>query len=685
MKSVLISTCILSTCASAAAYAQTENSKTESEDSANDNIEEVRIMGAQRSADFTVITQDAKKLVETAGSFGDPLGAIFSLPGVVFDQQEPAVRGSSPDDNIFIVDSMPASYIFHPFGVSIFSEHLLHDFQMYSAGFGPEYGGVTGAVFDVKLREPKNQAWGGILDASMLRSGLLLEGRVTENSALYLSVRRSMLDLILNEEDLGEDEGIRVKQLPAETDYQLKYAWNVSDHHRFSLSANGAASSVEAELTEEADFVASNPDFAGDAKLEEGFQGVGALWEYTGDGGTEWKLGLNVLQNDEKTDFGDDYQLDVNLEQQNVRGNISVPVGTNFRVRAGGQYTQNIIDYDLDMVLFICTEFEPDCSLNRGERLVTRINPEIVEMFTYADMSWTPSDSLTFDLGVQQQSNDFTNEDFIHPRAGVRLQARENTALSIKAGRYNRFPDIDTVMAETGNPDLESPLAEHLTVGVAQDIGESWSVSVELYHKALSNLPRVVGAGEPNPELRYVNGTEGTAQGVDLMINKNLTDKWWGWMTLSYATSDRTNLLTNETKEYFLDTPLIFNWVLNYQITRTLNLGWRWTIRSGSANTPIVGVQENPWFEDSVLPVYGDPFSERLPLYNRLDFRLKWDNTTFGLESALILDVINALNIENVSSRGLDYDKVNSPDDDVVTVDTTDLGLTPALTYRIIF
>lgn len=690
VKFLNISTGLLSICTSAAICAQSESSEQDSSetDVNNVNLEEVRVLGSQRNADYTVITQGAEKLVETAGALGDPLGAIFALPGVVYSgSQEPAVRGSSPDDNIFIVDFLPASYIFHEFGVSVFSEHILHDFQMYSAGFGPEYGGVTGAVFDVKLREPKNQPWGGILDLSMLRSGILLEGAVTENSALYVSARRSMLEYFINEDDVGEDEGIRVRQLPRDIDYQVKYSWNVNDYHRFSLTANGASDSLEAELTEEADFVASNPDFEGDARLDQSYEGVGVLWEYAGESGTEWKLGYNQLQNDEDTFFGDDYRLNTAVVQQNARAVLSVPLGTNYRFRVGGQYTENDTEYDLDTVLFVCTEFDPDCDLNRQGRLTTRIQPVITENFTYMDLSWIPTNNLVFDLGVQLQSNDFTEEEFVHPRVGVRWQALDSTAITFKAGRYNRFPDLDTVLAETGNPDLQSPLAEHFTLGMERGVGESWSLRLEAYYKELTMLPRSVGADEPNPDLRYVNGTEGTARGIDLMVNKNRDGdgKWWGWMTLSYAASDRTNLLTEETKEYFLDTPFIFNWVLNYQITDNLNLGGRWSVRSGQAYTPIVGVQDNPFFEDSVLPIYGDPFSDRLPIYNRLDFRLKWDTNTFGLESALILDVINALNIENITNRELDYDRVETPDDEVETVDTTDIGLIPALTYRIIF
>ena len=74
---------------------------------------------------MTEITEDAEKLINMPGALGDPLRAVYALPGVVAaggSMGEPAVRGSSPDDNYFEVDFMPAGYIFHDFG----SQYLIN-------------------------------------------------------------------------------------------------------------------------------------------------------------------------------------------------------------------------------------------------------------------------------------------------------------------------------------------------------------------------------------------------------------------------------------------------------------------------------------------------------------------------------------------------------------------------------
>ena len=139
-------------------FAQTPDAESDaSSDSSQTDRIEIRY---RRSSVMSEITESAEKLIAMPGTNGDPLQAAFALPGVVAAGGavgSPAVRGSSPEDNIFEIDFMPAGYIFHDFGQSIFNRHLVQDFQLYSAGYGSSYSGATGAVFDVTLRNPKHQ------------------------------------------------------------------------------------------------------------------------------------------------------------------------------------------------------------------------------------------------------------------------------------------------------------------------------------------------------------------------------------------------------------------------------------------------------------------------------------------------------------------------------------------------
>lgn len=48
----------------------------------------------------------------------------------------------------------------------------------------------------------------------------------------------------------------------------------------------------------------------------------------------------------------------------------------------------------------------------------------------------------------------------------------------------------------------------------------------------------------------------------------------------------------------------------------------------------------------------------------------------------MILDIINALNYENVTDRVLDCDRVNAVDDEWATEQRLGMGIPPALTFR---
>lgn len=73
-----------------------------------------------------------KKLLKVAGSGGDPLKAIEALPGVVLgddDGGEPAVRGSSPEDNYYQTDNLPVGYLFHIMGDSTYNPDTIKRFH----------------------------------------------------------------------------------------------------------------------------------------------------------------------------------------------------------------------------------------------------------------------------------------------------------------------------------------------------------------------------------------------------------------------------------------------------------------------------------------------------------------------------------------------------------------------------
>lgn len=623
-------------------------------------VETVQVIG-KREGNYTIITEDAQKLVDMPGALGDPLGAISALPGVLAPAGggAPAVRGSSPDDNRYYIDGMPAGYIFHAFNTSIFDENIVRDFRLYSAGFGAEYADATGAVFDIRLRDPTNQDLLTTASLSFLRAGVLLETGLTDNSAMYLSIRHGLLELFLPEEDEPNEDGIRVQSAPSDMDYVLKYLWSPDPSNRLSINLVGARDSAAAEFTETSELAGENPDFAGDASLDDAFDSQSIVWDRVFAGGQSLNLVAAHYFDQDGLRWGDNYFADLELDNLLLKGSLTLPLG-NHVVTLGAESNRNEYTYRTRSVLFVCTEFDPDCSSNRRDIIDYRQTLTVQDATVYAIDRWQLSDRFSLESGLQWHSNDYTEEDFVHPRLAFTWQFSDPVALTGSAGRYNRFPDLGNVMPVIGNPALRSYRADHYTLGLKGELFDHWTWSAEMYQKDFTRLPLALGLEEPDAAQLYSNDVEGEAQGIDLFLNRNRADNWYGWISLSYAESERTNLRTGQTRNYTLDTPVVLNMVASYQFHPAWDAGFRLTAKSGQAATEIVGVKPNPNFEGRYLPVYGEPYADRLPFYARLDFRVSYEFYAFGNPGSLFFDVLNVLDRDNVGGIGLDYEKVNA-------------------------
>ncbi|GAA0366039.1 hypothetical protein GCM10009092_32980 [Bowmanella denitrificans] len=663
---------------------------------AQEQVEKIEVVH-KRSSILSEITENSEKLIAMPGALGDPLQAVFALPGVVAaggSMAAPAVRGSSPSDNSFEVDFMPAGYIFHDFGNSIFNKHLLQDFQLYSAAYGPSYANVTGAVFDVTLRNPRHQNVKTIVDMSMFNSGVFVEGAISDNLAFYLSGRKSMLPLFFSkgeelEDEDGEKTGVVINDAPDDNDYQGKLVWEPNGNNQFSLSFTGANDSAAANFNERAELSLKNPEYQGDAIFKRGFNSQSLIWDHFADD-YQFKLGVGGLSGDERLEYGkaatgtDGFYQDVKNKQVSLKGRLNYRLNRRHHLVVDAAYYDQQVNVDYDMFLYTCTELDPDCDLNKGERIKDQRKVDFASQMLSVAHIWQLSEALESELGVQWHRNDLTDENFVNPRLALRYQLDDSNRINFKAGRYNRMQDIPYLMEEIGNPQLKSQTSMHTSLGFEQDLADEWSWSLETYYKTMDKLPLALN-GYADADKLYSNEVEGRAYGVDLMINKNRTEDWYGWLSVSYGKSERTDLRTDITRDYYADTPLVINAVFNYQINERWNAGFNLTARSGQAYTPIVGVKHNPDFEGRFLPVYGDPFSERFDTYGRLDVRLERKVDFFGLDAKLVMEVMNILGVENISHVDLDYRKVKSTSDLIIKEEEDDFGIRPSVGFSVTF
>jgi hypothetical protein len=212
-------------------------------------------------------------------------------------------------------------------------------------------------------------------------------------------------------------------------------------------------------------------------------------------------------------------------------------------------------------------------------------------------------------------------------------------------GRHNQFPSGAQVLPEFGNPLLMHLRADHSVLGIARRFDGGWSWKAEAYYKMFSDL---VAA---DPVVNYVNAGSGHAYGLELLLKKDLTARWSGWLALSLARSERENDLTGESFPFDYDQPVNTALVVNYRLSGNWSFGAKWTYHTGTPYTPIIGTGTYP--DGRIRPIYGAVNSERLPDYHRLDLRIDRNFTFNTWKLKTYLEIINAYAHDNVA--GYDY------------------------------
>ena len=664
----------------------TEAAKATDIKSTDQEIEVIEVTSRRNQAN-SEMTEQTEQLMGVAGIGNDPLSAVYSLPGIVYaggDTGSPAVRGSSPEDNAFYIDDMPAGYIFHLFGDSIFNENLIQDFTLHPAAFGSEYGNATGGVFDVQLRDPRQQDITTTVDLSMLKSGVMVEGETFEDQAFYVSYRRSQIHLFLPEGE--EDEGYTIFKAPISEDYQGKYQWLIGDAHKLTLSASGASDTGGVNISEKSEEGRIDPDSVGDFKVTTKFDSQSLSWQYYGDEEKIMQLVAGHTVNTVDQIFGKGQFIKVDEESYNVRFSSQITWLDNHKLGFGFDYSKSDVDYSFDMIPYYCTENDADCNKNKGDRIQDVANLTNEDIAVYVHDIWQLNDAWQLTIGLRAERNDYTDQDFVHPRLALDWFATDDLTFKAKAGTYSRFPDIDTALNKLGNPKIKSPQATHYSLGVDYDLNGIWFTSLDIYHKELTKLPRSVDENTPiaDVDVHYTNDTSGDAQGVEWLVRHERHNGWFGWASLSWSQSQRTDDLTNVTADYYLDTPMVANVVVNYELDERWDFGLRFTLRSGAKYTPIVGLRENPDYDDHFLPVYGELNAKTLPVYHRLDLEANYKTKYWGYDAKWTWAIINAMAQKNVS--GYYYDP--SDNDSLTEYNVSgeeDIGVFPYIGLKMTF
>lgn len=172
------------------------------------NTAEVKGKKNDRSIDPTVskVTIDAKdiKRLPSMGGAPDIAQYLQILPGVIFTGDQGGqlyIRGGSPVMNKVLLDGMTIYNPFHSIGLfSVFDADMIQTADVYSAGFGAEYGDRISAIVDIKTRDGSKTRHGGSVNLGPFLSKLSFEGPLkpfeqgSGSSSYMISIKKSYLE-----------------------------------------------------------------------------------------------------------------------------------------------------------------------------------------------------------------------------------------------------------------------------------------------------------------------------------------------------------------------------------------------------------------------------------------------------------------------------------------------------------
>lgn len=151
------------------------------------------------------ITPKQIKQIPSVGGQPDLAQYLQVLPGVIFTGDQGGqlyIRGGSPIQNKVLLDGMIIYNPFHSIGLfSVFDTDILRNADIYTGGFGAEFGGRISSVMDITTRDGNKTRYSGKVGASTFGANLMLEGPIKKqrengqgSSSFIISAKNSYLE-----------------------------------------------------------------------------------------------------------------------------------------------------------------------------------------------------------------------------------------------------------------------------------------------------------------------------------------------------------------------------------------------------------------------------------------------------------------------------------------------------------
>lgn len=641
----------------------------------NLNVSTVEMEGVTVHSDYfskpaenvvSMRTLSPEEIRRSPGSAEDIFRVMQSMPGVATAGGKSAqliVRGGSPDENLTLLDNIE---IYNPIHfartgesmgiISIVNPALLEKVDFLTGGFPAKYGDKMSSVFDMTLQDGNKELYNTDVNLNIAGFGVMVDGPLAKNSSMIFSVRRGFFDILT---------GIMNKPAaPRYYDAVGKITFDINPNNRISIvgfyyldQIDKAGSTKESSAMTKYDYM-TRDDYGSAFGLnwrslisQRAF--VLTTVSFTGNGwttrqGTEANRALR----------GEDI-----LEKEfTIKSELTYQISPALDLKLGGQV--KIIDSRNESWL-------PEDTTRNGVIIpastISYIPDMTSKMAVYAQASYRIVKPVTVSAGVRFDRFALTNENNISPRLALTYRFVESTSLNLAWGKYVQSPASYQISPDPRNLLLKSSTAIHYVVGIEHRLADDTRVTVEAYHKELSNL--IV---DPDSTNLLLNTGSGYARGVEFSLQKKFTDGFVGSASYSYSISKRRDNSSQALYAFEYDRPHIINLIGGLEIGNGWQLGAKFQFASGNPYTPVVGVVKKGGI---FYLLDGDVNSARYPEYHKIDIRIDKQFILGGWALTVYLDLWNVYARENIIS----YSYKADTNGNIVLTPKYDFGITPIL------
>ncbi len=590
------------------------------------------------------ITPKQIKQIPSIGGQPDLAQYLQVIPGVVFTGDQGGqlyIRGGSPIQNKVLLDGMIIYNPFHSIGLfSVFDTEILRNVDVYTGGFGAEYGGRISSVMDITTRDGNKTRFAGKAGASTFGANLMIEGPLKK----------------LKEGNQGSSSFIfTAKNSYLEQSSKLFYKYIDPNGLPFNfLDLYGKISLLGANGSKVNFFGFSFTDKVNNYKALSDYH-----WESFG-GGTNFLVipgASPVLINGHLAYSQYKIALDETSSPPRTSSINGFNMGFDFTYFIG----KNELKYGIEIL-----GYKTDYNFYNTLGLQISLTDNTTELGTYVKYKWTAGKWLIEPSFRFQYYASLANLS-LEPRLAMKYNATDRFRIKIAGGFYSQnlisaHSDRDVVNLFNGfisGPEnipetfdgktLTHKLqkAQHAILGFEYDLAKYIKINLEGYYKNFSQLTNI-NRNKLLDEEKYPNEPDiitkdfivekGYATGVDftLKFDKNRF-YFWAVYSLGYVKRKYEDL-DGSIKQYYphYDRRHNINLVANYVLGE--NFDWeinaRWNFGSGFPFTLTQGEYGLLTFSDGIYTdyttanedlgiIYADLNTGRLSYYHRLDLGIK--------------------------------------------------------------